>query len=123
MPGTPFGLGATWISPDLGNGVFSFRGQDWQLGPEEPDAAQGTIEFDGTAVTPDFNGSDTVDVSAPFTFTGSIMYRRPGFPQHTEQLSGGGIATVTMSLSAGGTAWQFVSARYEFEKHPPTSQR
>ena len=33
VPGTPFGLGATWVSPDLGNGVFSFRGQDWQLGP------------------------------------------------------------------------------------------
>jgi hypothetical protein len=114
VPGTVVSLGATWTSPDLG-GDLSVRGKNYQLGVEGETGAVGSIEFDGSVTLPDFTGSDTIDVSAPFTFTGVLHYPDTAAGRQ-DTLSGQGTATLTMRRSADGTAWQFVSATYEFAK-------
>jgi hypothetical protein len=114
VPGTVMSLNAGWSSPDLG-GQLSLRGKDYALGVEGEGGAGGSVEFDGRVTLPDFNGSDTIDVSAPFTLSGGLHY--PDVIDGTDtSLSGQGTATLTMRVSPDGTAWQFVSARYEFAK-------
>jgi hypothetical protein len=114
VPGTVVSLGAAWTSPDLG-GDLSIRGKQYRLGVEGAAGAGGSVEFNGSVTLPDFNGNNTIEVTGPFTLTGQLHYPDV-IGGNDDVLSGQGTATLTMRLSADGSAWQYVSARYVFEK-------
>jgi hypothetical protein len=112
VPGTQVSLNAHWTGNDL-PGSASLRGQSYVLGSEGAGAANGIVTFDGSVVLPDFNSTGSVDVSAPFTFSGQL---KPEDAPTAEPLFGSGIATLTFHQSADGSAWQFASATYEFRR-------
>jgi hypothetical protein len=65
-------LGAFWWGSDL-RGTARLRGNDYVLGSESTeDGADGVADFEGIVMLPDFTDSDTVSVSAPFTFSGQL---------------------------------------------------
>ena len=115
-PGTPISLSAFWSGQDL-RGRASFRGRDFVLGSEGADGAFGTAQFEGTVTAPEFTGNQTVDVAAPFTFSGELAYPDASGIIQREPLSGGGVAILTLKWSPEGMSWLFSSARYEFTKH------
>lgn len=112
VPGTQVNLNAHWTGSDL-RGTASLRGQDYELGSESPSGAFGIVTFDGSLVLPDFNGTGTVDVRAPFTFSGQLT---PEATFEAERLFGSGVATLRFHQSADGSAWQFESATYQFTR-------
>jgi hypothetical protein len=116
VPGTQVNLAARWVGGDL-RGSVRLRGKDYILGSEDANAANGDVMFNGSLTLPDFTGSGTVDVSAPFTLTGQVAL--PG-SDDAEPLFGSGIATLQFRQSADGSAWQFVSAIYQFQQGTST---
>jgi len=98
-------------------GSLRLRGQEYQLGSEGSTSAFGQVRFRGTVEIPAAVGPDEIEVSAPFTMTGSLAYGQgaDGFPI-VESMRGAGTATLTFRLSpVDPSAWQFVRAAYVFE--------
>jgi hypothetical protein len=115
-PGTSVSLGASWSGLDLG-GTATLRGRVWRVGEERPDGAFMGVEFNGTVTLPPMNDGGTVQVSAPFTFSGQFTYPSDN-PQATVPLAGSGVATLNFVADSERTSWVFVSARYEFQPAP-----
>jgi hypothetical protein len=113
-PGTTVNLEAKWSGNDL-SGTLAFKGKSYPLGKEGPSGALGIVDFEGSLVLPPFNDSGTVDVSAPFTFSGQLEFEDT---LAREPLSGAGIATLQFKRSADGSAWQFSNATYALQKQP-----
>jgi hypothetical protein len=120
VPGTEVDLSARWVGSDL-RGSASLRGNDYVLGSEDLDSASGDVMFSGRLTLPDFSGSPTVDVSAPFTLTGRLVPLQDS--NNVELLSGFGTATLQFRQSVDGTAWQFVSATYALQKGGSTAKQ
>ena len=98
-------------------GSLRLRGQEYQLGSEGSTGAFGQVRFRGTVEIPAAVGPDEIEVSAPFTMTGSLAYGQgaDGFPI-VESMRGAGTATLTFRPSPfDPSAWQFVRAAYVFE--------
>ena len=99
-------------------GTATVRGQTYRLGNGDDDASVG-FAFSGTVTLPPFTGSDVIDLSAPFTFTGTITaFDGPGAPRVRADLAGGGVARLRFEawhLDSATHVWKLVSAAYEFE--------
>ena len=115
-PGTQVNLNAHWTGSDV-RGTASLRGQDYVLGTEDPAGAFAIVTFDGSLVLPDFNSTGTVDVQAPFTFSGQLTSQATS---ETERLFGSGVAMLRFRQSPDGSAWQFESATYQFTRSGAT---
>src|SRR5439155_17914751 len=120
VPGTQVDLTASWSGSDL-RGSVSLRGKDYVLGSENLDSEVGDVMFSGLLTLPDFTGSPTVDVSAPFTLTGRLWPLAD--PSDVEPLSGSGTATLQFRQSDDGTAWIWVSATYTLQKAGSTDKQ
>jgi len=113
---TVVSLGAFWSGLDF-TGSLRLRGQEYPLGSGDSTAANGQIRFRGTIEIPAAVGSEEIEVSGPFTMTGSLAYGQgaDGSPI-VESMLGAGTATVRFRPSPfDPAAWQFVSAAYVFE--------
>jgi hypothetical protein len=113
---TVVGLGAFWSGTDF-TGSLRLRGRDYALGSQDSTAANGQVRFNGTVEIPAVVGTEEIEVSAPFTMTGSLAYGLGADGQPiVESMQGAGTATLTFRPSAfDPSAWQFVSAAYVFE--------
>lgn len=116
VPGYEVDLAATWSGSDL-PGTVTLRGTTYEpLGGGGPLSPQALIAFTGTVVLPPFSAGETVEVTAPFTFTGRVGYYPDGPGSgRVESLIGHGIVRVTFERDASGTAWLFEHAVYEFQ--------
>lgn len=116
-PGTTVvSLGAFWSGLDF-TGSLRLRGQEYSLGTGDSTSANGQIRFAGSVEVPAAVGAEPIEVSAPFTVTGSLAYGQnaDGSPI-VESFSGGGTATLTFRPAPfDPSAWEFVSAVYVFE--------
>ena len=70
-------------------------------------------------IAPPFSDAATVEMSAPFTFSGTFSYYPDGptMPNVTETLTGRGIATVRLSqlvFGPGLAVWQVAGAVFDF---------
>ena len=98
-----------------GSGQVTLLGETYPLWGE-PDSADLRLHFDGAFVLPEFTGERT-ELTAPFTFSGSIR-----IPNEEElgtyevfELYGAGVATVTLVQHPFGPAtWVVASVRYDF---------
>jgi hypothetical protein len=115
QPGTEVSLFAHWIGLDL-NGTVSLRGKTYVLGQEGEGGAFGSVEFDGSVILPEFTGSGTAEVSAPFLFSGQVAPDNPSGLIEFEPISGSGIATLFLSIGYDGTSWSVDRATYEFHR-------
>ena len=108
-------LNATWSGTDF-TGTLRLRGQEYTLGLESADGALGRVNFSGSVEVPAAVGPDPIEVSAPFTMTGSVAHGQgaDGSPI-VESMRGGGTATLTFTPNVNQSAWQFVSADYVFD--------
>lgn len=99
-------------------GTATVRGRTYRLGDGNYYASVG-FAFLGTVTLPPFTGSDVIELSAPFTFTGTITaFDGPGAPQVRSDLAGGGVARLRFEawhLDSGLHVWKLASAVYEFE--------
>jgi len=84
---------------------------------KDPPVRSGRSASEARSKIPAAVGPDEIEVSAPFTMTGSLAYGQgaDGFPI-VESMRGAGTATLTFRLSPfDPSAWQFVRAAYVFE--------
>ena len=94
-------------------GQVRFKGQDYVLGQEGAGGALGIARFQGTVTLPDFTSTGTVDVSAPFSFTGQVEFEDTFA---VEPLTGFGVATLHFTEFSDGSSWVFSGATYEFQR-------
>jgi hypothetical protein len=118
-PGTVVDLYATWSGQDLW-GTASLRGSGYLLGSEGEGGAAGLIVFFGSVVLPDFTPSGTAEVRAPFTVAGllSPVSAAGSIP---EPFSGGGTATLQLTMTADGTSWAISGVTYAVAKSGPAT--
>ena len=99
-------------------GTATVRGRTYRLGNGSDDASVG-FAFSGTVTLPPFTGIDVIELSTPFTFTGTIIaFDGPGPPQVSADLAGGGVARLQFEawhLDSATHVWKLASAVYEFE--------
>ena len=99
-------------------GTATVRGRTYRLGNGDDDASVG-FAFSGTVTLPPFTGSDAIELSPPFTFTGTIIaFDGPGAPRVSADLAGAGIARLRFEawhLDPTTHVWKLASAVYEFE--------
>jgi predicted small secreted protein len=99
-------------------GTATVRGRTYRLGNGNDDASVG-FAFSGTVTLPPFTGSDVIELSAPFTFTGTIIaFDGPGAPRVSADLAGGGVATLRFEawhVDSVTHVWKLRNAVYEFE--------
>ena len=84
------------------------------------------LNFDGTIVLPEFTDTDIVEVTAPFTFSGSLKVppRHESGTSNVFDLHGSGVATVTLEPNpfiTGG--WLVGSVTYDFVPGGASSER
>lgn len=112
LPGDVIDIGTAYNS--FGNvfGQVTIQGQTNTLGFQ---GAFVELNFDGTIVLPEFTDT-TVDVTAPFTFSGSVEVPDRHEPSNSEvfQLQGSGVATVTLVRNLFFTGWVVSSVTYDF---------
>ena len=98
-----------------GSGQVTVQGQTYSL---FDDAIAERLVFDGAFVLPEFTNTvtGTVEVSAPFAFSGSLQVpnRHESGTHDVFKLRGSGVATVTLLRHSFLTRWLVVSVRYDF---------
>ena len=120
-PGRTVTLNTGWGGSTLG-GVVSLDGDTFPvaLGTETTGAVLAI--FTGSIVMPFFAGTETVSVSAPFTFAGRVSYPAPlgTVPPPPVDLSGQGTATVDLAwVTSAGGSWDVRGASYVFASAAP----
>ena len=99
-------------------GTATVRGRTFQLGNGPYDASVG-FAFSGTVTLPPFAGDDLIELSVPFTFTGTFRgLPRSSTREITADLVGAGIARLRFEawhLDPTTHVWRLASAVYEFE--------
>jgi hypothetical protein len=103
-------------------GAVMLHGKTYDpLGGLEPGDPGVLLEFKGEAlIAPPFTDAATVEMSAPFTFSGIFSYHPDDpFTASVETLTGRGIATVRLKKldsEFGPALWLFADAVYDFTK-------
>ena len=102
-------------------GTVTLHGKTYdQIGGAEQADPEIGLELKGEGfIAPPFGDAATVEMSAPFTFSGTFSYYPDGptMPNVTETLTGRGIATVRLSkldFGPGLTVWQVAAAVFDF---------
>ena len=121
-PGDRVRLDSTAIGLDV-RGTVTLHGKTYDriggAGQFDPGIA---LEFKGEGfIAPPFTDAATVELSAPFTFSGTFSYYPdgPSMPSVTETLTGSGIATVRLSklvYGPGLAVWELAEAVFDFTK-------
>jgi len=116
VPGTEVSLRAYWSGSDL-PATGTIRGQAYRTGIS-PLSPYALIEFTGKVILPSFTDDGTLEISAPFTVTGSFHYfPHNQQPEVTETINGQGIARLHFQRDQWtGSAWIFQTVVYEI--HP-----
>ena len=121
VPGDPIRLDSFASGVDV-RGSVTLHGKTYEpiggLGPGDPGVL---LEFKGEEFTaPPFTDAATVEMSAPFTFSGIFSYHPDGpSTASVETLTGRGIATVRLKKldsEFGPSLWLFADAVYDFTK-------
>jgi len=121
-PGDRVRLDSTAIGLDV-RGTVTLHGKTYDRigGAGQFDPGIG-LEFKGEGfIAPPFTDAATVELSAPFTFSGTFSYYPdgPSMPSVTETLTGSGIATVRLSklvYGPGLAVWELAEAVFDFTK-------
>jgi hypothetical protein len=115
LPGDEIDIGIEYNFLDV-FGQVAIQGQTYTL----TDGAFLQLRFDGTTVLPEFTDTDIVEVTAPFTFSGSLQVpdrHEPGTSDVFE-LQGSGVATITLEPNQFFTGWVVGSVTYDFVSRP-----
>lgn len=108
-PGSLQSLVSEWTGLDL-LGTATVDGESYVLGLGN---AGGSTSFTGTWTAPDYDGSPTASVTAPFQFTGTFSFPI-GDPRPMLSLAGSGLATVDVAWDPSFDAWETQRARFDF---------
>ena len=114
-PGARVGLNAVFVDSSL-SGTVKLRGQEYRLGMQPGDAVL-NLEFTGEGVIlPDVTG-DSVELSAPFQFTGTVSLLESGGTTSHHAFTGQGVATLRFRLlgtTPDDDVWITTAAVYDF---------
>lgn len=116
LPGDVVSLRADYaVQPSIfmGSGQVTTRGRTYSLFDE----ATAQFHFDGAFVAPEFTDDQTVQVSAPFAFSGALQVPNRQDPNIYDvfNLRGSGVATVTLIRSIYTPSWWIVGGvTYDF---------
>ncbi|HET7618756.1 MAG TPA: PEP-CTERM sorting domain-containing protein [Vicinamibacterales bacterium] len=108
-PGSSQSLASQWSDLDL-LGTVTVDGQSYMIGFGNAGAS---TSFTGSWTAPEYNGSPTASVAAPFQFTGLFWFPM-GDPRPMLSLAGGGLATVDVAWNPSFNAWETQRARFDF---------
>ena len=118
-PGARVRLDSMAVGLDV-RGTVTQHGKTYdRIGGSGQDDPGVRLEFKGEGfIAPPFTDAATVEMSAPFTFSGTFSYYPDGplMPSVVETLTGSGIATVRLSKLFGSDLWDVVSAVFDFTK-------
>lgn len=115
LPGEVVSLHVSYgvsFPPFTGSGQLTMRGQTYSMFDE----ASATLQFDGEFVLPEFTDTRTAELSAPFTFSGSLTVPNRHEPGTFDvfELHGSGVATVRLVPHQFITGWVVASVTYDF---------
>lgn len=121
LPGDRLRLDAVAIGSDV-RGTVTLHGKTYDRIGGAGDDPSIALEFKGDGfIAPPFTDAPTVEMSAPFTFSGIFSYYPdgPAMGSVTETLTGRGIATVRLTKLDFGpelVVWEEAGAVYDFTK-------
>jgi len=118
-PGQDISLFASWSGSDF-TGSVTVDGTTYPLGFHSEENFGGAVQFMGSATAPSFDGRVLREISAPFSFAGSLLPPATPDPRPPIGLTGAGTATLRLNwISAPfDQGWQFDRAVYEFNPIP-----
>ena len=114
LPGEVMSIRAVYASSLPGSGEVTIHGQTYSLWTL--DGAGAELDFDGEFVLPEFTDAARVELSAPFTFSGSLQIpnrQEPG-TYDVFELHGSGVATVLIARNMFTGGWYVLNVTYEF---------
>jgi hypothetical protein len=121
LPGETLDVGASWFGST--GGSVSIDGVTFTLGQGEDQGNLNTF-FQGSLLLPIFAGNTVESVTAPFSYSGDLIYpfviNKP-----PDQLTGKGTVTATFewgSIDVPPDTWIPRSFRYEFETAAPVPE-
>ncbi len=118
-PGTALGLGAVFSGNDL-TGAVTLDGVTYSGVGSLNSPASLAVTFSGTAVLPGL--SPSAILTAPFLFSGTFLHAAMDGTFLSDVLSGGGIATLSLTASRGVPgSWHLDRARYDFAAASPSA--
>jgi hypothetical protein len=122
-PGQIIDLGASWSGSDF-TGRVEIDGTSHPLGLATEENYSAIVRFMGTVIAPGFDGSLFNEVSAPFTFSGTLWPPASPDPGPASLLSGSGTATLRLSWVSNQfeEGWRFDRAVYAFSPATPVPE-
>jgi hypothetical protein len=117
VPGAMLDLGARWVGNSLRNATATLHGETFTDVGGLTSTAGAAVNFTGSAIAPMFVG-DTATIIAPFRFQGEFSHLTSAFQRVVESLTGEGTVTLQLQRNATLGAWNYTSARYDFEPIP-----
>ena len=118
LPGTTLRLDAGWSNLDL-PGMATLDGVTYTAVGEFSGPTSMTVRFEGAVVLPAL--AETSTVSAPFQFSGTFTHQAAGGVVATENLTGAGVATVTLGHNPFfPQSWTVRRVVYRLESPLPT---